>query len=104
MKLRFKVQQDDNPTSPLLRPNTQHRLCLCCGQHAKHVGRKRDFDVFRVRTSSFKVNIENICNERHDQWVSEVGSRLEVVNDLPAADAVLHQLCSVNFRAGKQVP
>lgn len=30
--------------------------------------------------------------------------RLKSVHDLPAADALYHQSCSVNFRTGKQLP
>ena len=44
------------------------------------------------------------CAEREDDWGLKVKSRVEFVSDLPAADAVYHQACSVNFRTGKQIP
>lgn len=33
-----------------------------------------------------------------------VRARILQVHDLPAADAVYHQACSVNFRTKKQIP
>ena len=46
------------------------------------------------------------CEERGkmDEWSSNVMARLTTVSDLHAADAVYHHVCSVNFRAGKQMP
>lgn len=45
-----------------------------------------------------------ICDERRDELSAEVRGRVEIVNDLHAADAVYHQSCSVNFRTKKAKP
>ena len=42
--------------------------------------------------------------ERYNDWGRLVASRLELVIDLHAADAVHHQQCSVDFRTLKNVP
>ncbi len=34
----------------------------------------------------------------------KVLARINSVHDLPAADAVYHQICSSNFRTGKSIP
>lgn len=33
-----------------------------------------------------------------------MSNRIEFGRDLPAVDAVYHQVCNVNFRTGKQIP
>ena len=52
----------------------------------------------------FQDKIKKCCNERKDLWSEIVNGRLEFAQDLHAADAVYHNLCSTNFRTGKQVP
>ena len=44
------------------------------------------------------------CQERQDDWADSVQARLLHWHDLPAADALYHQTCSVNFRTGKKIP
>ena len=43
-----------------------------------------------------------VCHKRMDQWALQVESRLNMCNDLVAAEAVYHQTCSVLFRAGRK--
>ncbi|XP_021363437.1 uncharacterized protein LOC110456800 [Mizuhopecten yessoensis] len=79
--------------------------CLFCGKPAKVNERKRGHDVFPVRTTEFKNNLEAKCMTRNDEWAEEVLGRLQIAPaDLHAADAVYHQSCSVNFRTGKMMP
>ncbi|CAG2201846.1 unnamed protein product [Mytilus edulis] len=52
----------------------------------------------------FQKRIEQVCNDRDDEWAVEVRGRLECVGDLHAADALYHQTCSVNFRTSKKIP
>ena len=78
--------------------------CIFCGQSAKYDGRKKGFDVIPVRTKDFQDSIAKLCKERSDEWSQIVLGRLEHAQDLHAADTVYHQMCSVNFRTGKQVP
>ncbi|KAL5020675.1 hypothetical protein ScPMuIL_002240, partial [Solemya velum] len=78
--------------------------CLFCGLAAKYDGKKRGFNIIPVRTMDFQGTVTKICESRNDEWSRAVYGRILSVNDLPAADAVYHQSCSVNFRTGKQVP
>lgn len=78
--------------------------CFLCGKPAKFDGKKRGYDVIPVRTIDFKNTFQEVCRIRNDDWAKEVWGRLEVVNDLHAADAVYHNQCSVNFRTKKQIP
>jgi len=76
--------------------------CFFCGQSAKYDGRKKGFEVIPVRTKDFQDFIEKVCKDRNDSWSEIVLGRLQYAQDLHAADAVYHQICSVNFRTGKQ--
>ncbi len=78
--------------------------CLFCGRPAKYGLKRRDVDIFQVRTKDFQVSVLEICSTRKDKWSTSVAGRLASVNDLHAADAIYHQQCSVNFRTGKDAP
>lgn len=78
--------------------------CLFCGQDVNHENNQQMTEFFTVRTMDFQKSIEQVISKRNDQWAEEVRTRLELVHDLPAADAVYHQPCSVNFRTLKQIP
>ena len=71
--------------------------CLFCGHVAKLSGKKRGLDVYPVRTLDFQTKIEEVCSQRKDDWADTIMHRLQSVHDLPAADALYHQTCSVNF-------
>ena len=66
--------------------------------------KKRQRDAHRVTTIETKDTLLAICAEKNDAWAEVVKSRVLHVHDLPAADAVYHQSCNVNFRTGKQIP
>ena len=79
--------------------------CLFCGNTVKFVGKRKSCDeVFRVRTIEFKDTVLSTCQERSDEWAATVQSRILNVHDLHAADSLYHQVCSINFRTGKQIP
>ena len=78
--------------------------CLFCAHPAKVSDRKRSIDAFTVKTTEFTDSIKQVCQERHDQWSTQVLSRIMYAPDLFAADAVYHSMCSSNFRTGKQIP
>jgi hypothetical protein len=78
--------------------------CVLCAQPAKLTSKKRDADVFPVRTSDFDASLKRACQTRNDQWAVEVLGRIESVSDLHSADAIYHQKCSINFRTGKEMP
>lgn len=40
----------------------------------------------------------------NNKWSEKVMARISSVHDLPAADAMYHQICSSNFRTGKSIP
>jgi len=54
--------------------------------------------VDRGSAITFKQQLENLCDERQDQWANEVTARLSGVIDLPAADAQYHVHCYNRFR------
>ena len=57
-----------------------------------------------MTTIETKNMVLKICSERNDEWSETVCTRLMNVHDLPAADAVYHQTCNVNFRTNRQLP
>ena len=52
----------------------------------------------------FQESIESVCLERNDKWANQVLGRLKFTIDFPAAEAIYHQSCSVNFRTFKNIP
>lgn len=66
--------------------------------------KKIGVEVFKVTTISMKDSVLAACSDREDAWADTVRARILHVHDLPAADAMYHQTCSVNFRTGKQIP
>ena len=77
--------------------------CFFCERPAMF-GRKRKHDVLQVKTIGIKETVLKICQERADSWSDTVKARILHVHDLHAADAVYHQIFSVNFRTKKQMP
>ena len=75
--------------------------CMFCGQPAKCYKKRREVDVYPVRTKDFKDTVVQICLSRNDSWSQIVSGRLASINDLVAAAAIYHQQCSSNFRTGK---
>ena len=78
--------------------------CLFCSQPAKLTGNKRGHDVFPVRTLDFQTTLNRIYEERRDGWAEKVHGRIFFSQDLIGVGAIYHQVCSTNFRTGKQVP
>ena len=78
--------------------------CFFCGYKVEFGEQKKRLqEAFRVTTIETKQTILGICSERKDEWSETVKARLLHVHDLPAADAVYHQTCSVNFHTKKQL-
>ncbi|KAL8558585.1 hypothetical protein ACOMHN_046303 [Nucella lapillus] len=79
--------------------------CLFCGLSAKN-SQKRGDTVYPIRSLSFQSQIEHHCLMRgpDDKWDEAVLARIKSVNDLPAADALYHKQCSVNFRTTRGIP
>ncbi len=79
--------------------------CLFCGHSdtfdSKH---QRGHKLIPVRSLSFQEAILQQCNIINSKWSEKVLARINSVHDLPAADAVYHQICSSNFRTGKSIP
>jgi hypothetical protein len=44
------------------------------------------------------------CFQRQDECAEDVSRRLDGCIDLPAAEAVHHRRCQVNFYTGRQIP
>lgn len=81
--------------------------CFFCGTKVElglNSKRKRLGEAFRVTTIETKDTILKICSERNDDWSETIRARLMNVHDLPAADAIYHQTCNVNFRTNRQLP
>ena len=57
-----------------------------------------------MRTITFKNSVLEVCHRRGDAWAESVEARLLHFHDLPAADVIYHQECSVKFRTDKQIP
>ena len=79
--------------------------CFFCGTKVDfEEQKKKQGDVFKVTTIETKDTVLQTCSERRDEWAEVVQARILHVHDLPAADAIYHQACSVNFRTKKQIP
>lgn len=78
--------------------------CLFCAQPVNKDQNKRSADVYPVRTFDFQDSIREACNQRDDEWGRQVLDRINFGKDLPAVDAVYHQVCSANFRTLRRVP
>ncbi|KAK6171855.1 hypothetical protein SNE40_018279 [Patella caerulea] len=58
-----------------------------------------------VKTDTFVKSLKQCCNERNDEWASDVRGRIEYCSgDLHAADSVYHNSCDSNFRLGGGLP
>lgn len=80
--------------------------CLFCGKPDTYNHRRaiKGHRLKQVRTGEFQTEIERLCDTRRDKWSERVKGRLNSINDLFAADAVYHQVCSVSFRTNKSIP
>jgi len=96
------------PTKSVLRSQEKKfeygTNCIFCGTGDKFDGRKKEHTLIPVRSLEFKKQVFHASTSWPDEWRLKVRSRVEFVSDLPAADAVYHQVCNVNFRTGKQLP
>lgn len=79
------------------------RDCLICGRSV-NVGTKRKSSDMPVFPVEFKDTVLKSCDERGDAWAATMKACVLHVHDLHAADAVYHQVCSINFRTKKQMP
>ena len=81
---------------------------LFCGNQANvrtnEKYKREGQDVFQVRTLLLQDSIKTAASNRDDKWAEDVLHRIQSVVDLPAADAIYHQSCSVCFRTGRGVP
>ena len=72
--------------------------CFFCGtKFGLNSEREGLGEAFRVTTIETKDTILKIFSERNDEWSETIRASLMNVHDLPAADAVYHQTCNVNF-------
>ena len=78
--------------------------CLFCGCGDSSGGRQDARRLILVRSIDMQKMILKACQEYEGPWVDIVRDRVLFVHDLHAADAVYHNLCSTNFRTGKQIP
>ena len=82
------------------------RDCLFCGEVCKPKDSKNPQRWQQVRQCatlerdsdiSFKERLENICEDRQDNWANEVATRISGIIDLPAAYAQYHVSCYDKF-------
>ena len=68
--------------------------CFICGNKVsldnRHCGREA---VIQARTLTLKQRMLKICEERNDDWATEVKCRLNCCIDLVASDAIYHSEC-----------
>ena len=78
--------------------------CIFCGCPDPYDGKKSEYILIPVRSFELRDTILQSCEKYDTDLVKTVKPCFLYALDLPAADVVYHQLCSVNFRTGKQVP
>ena len=70
--------------------------CLSCSQYVKCSDKKTGSGV--SLQPDFQATVQYACMKQASNcWVRKVCSRIEFAQDLHAADAVYHQVCSINF-------
>ena len=90
------------------------RLCLFCGKeclpkdpkYPDHWDEVKQYEKLPIKDSkgrelerNFKTVVEDICDQRQDEWGREVALRLcKVQTDLPAYDCQYHSRCYHKFR------
>jgi len=73
--------------------------CFYCGKVAGLS------DVYHcARTIPLRKTVLEVCEKRQDQWALDVKTRMQLCNDLPAADAVYHHKCQLYFYCSKLNP
>ena len=78
--------------------------CLFCGHPDTYDQHHRGHKLIAVRTLSYQESLTEKCANRNDKWAQMVLARVVSVHDFPAADAMYHHVCSVNFHTGKHIP
>lgn len=79
--------------------------CFFCGNPAHlEKNKTKNNDVMRCMEMEFKDKMIDKCKERNDTWSAQVYGRLEFVSDLPAADAIYHKQCLINFTTQRNKP
>ena len=78
--------------------------CLFCECTDIRGGRDDKWKLIPVRTADFQSHILRACEKFKGDWVDSVKARVSFAQDLHAADAVYHKLCSSNFRNGLHIP
>ena len=83
------------------------RDCLLCGNECKPKDSKNPHSWVQVRQCTtvdrdsditFKQLLDNLCDERQDQWANKAAARLSGVIDLPATGTQHHVPCYNNLR------
>ena len=98
------LQEDLQLDSPWEICSSAIQTVFFCGHPDKYSGWKSSHKLIPIRTMDFQNSIKQICASRNDSWSETVLGRIECVNDLHAADAVYHLICTNNFRTGLQIP
>ena len=80
--------------------------CIFCDQTVSFDdSHTKSEKCYKVRTIKLKFTLAEQCRNRNDEWGITVLGRLNAItSDLHAADSVYHNICSVNFRTGKNLP
>ena len=77
--------------------------CMLCGTFISSATSIAD-GISMVQTLRLQRSIHRIANSRNDCWGRAVAGRINIIIDLPAADARHHHSCNSNFRTGKVIP
>ena len=83
--------------------------CLFCGVFldmslAKKNPKEANYRYSHVMTLEFQKNIISHRHIREDDWALKVKSRLSMIDDLPAEEALYHHTCKDLFMRGKAPP
>ena len=77
-----------------------NRMCFLCGTTLD----RNDKEALLLLTFDAQFRIKEISQTRNDEWGNIVNNRISHVIDLPAANAMYHQPCNVNFRTSRNIP
>ena len=104
-----KLETDENGNSKQKLRSEQSPFsykdhCLFCTCGDPYNGKKLESKLVRVRSFKYQKKILECCDKFPSEWSDAIKGRILFVHDLPAAAAVYHKICDVNFRTGRHIP
>ena len=103
------IEENPRPAKKLRSHTDTFQWATCClfccdsvvvdDGHPERYGK-----IHYAQTMQLRDSILEVCSQRQDSWAVDVRAKLQLISDLPAADAVYHGKCYSLFFAGRKHP